>query len=182
MDSRFTNVILKLPTAIYRFWYGFFLGATEQVVLQAPGSLFHSTCLACSALTGCAFVCVCGFSACVCPDTFVRVYYVSSFGENVLAPAVRMMMVSDDCLVECKIDDDDDEDSAGAGEEQLNTPPPPPEFASKAPTPPPKPPTPPAGPAAPTPTRPENRDPYGINQHLKVPALGTIVPLCFPSL
>uniref|UniRef100_A0A667XEW2 Caveolin n=1 Tax=Myripristis murdjan TaxID=586833 RepID=A0A667XEW2_9TELE len=53
-------------------------------------------------------------------------------------------MVSDDCLVECKIDDDDDEDSAGAGEEQLNTPPPPPEFASK------------------------NRDPYGINQHLKV--------------
>ncbi|XP_029912394.1 caveolin-2 [Myripristis murdjan] len=79
-----------------------------------------------------------------------------------------MMMVSDDCLVECKIDDDDDEDSAGAGEEQLNTPPPPPEFASKAPTPPPKPPTPPAGLVAQTPTRPENRDPYGINQHLKV--------------
>ncbi|XP_078144656.1 caveolin-2 [Centroberyx gerrardi] len=54
-----------------------------------------------------------------------------------------MMMVSDDCLVECQIDDEDEDDG---GEEQINTPPPPPEFASKTPTP----------------------DPYGINQHLKV--------------
>uniref|UniRef100_A0A3P9N4R2 Caveolin n=1 Tax=Poecilia reticulata TaxID=8081 RepID=A0A3P9N4R2_POERE len=50
-------------------------------------------------------------------------------------------MVSDDCLVECKIDDSD--------EEQVITPPPPPEFS-------------------PAPTRPVNRDPRGINQHLKV--------------
>ncbi|XP_033484309.1 caveolin-2 [Epinephelus fuscoguttatus] len=84
-----------------------------------------------------------------------------------------MMMVSDDCLVECKIDDDSDEDDGV--EEQINTPPPPPEFASKAstpapksPTPVPKPPTPPTAPATPTPTHPVNRDPYGINQHLKV--------------
>ncbi|XP_074498824.1 caveolin-2 [Sebastes fasciatus] len=77
-----------------------------------------------------------------------------------------MMMVSDDCLVECKIDDDSDED--GEGEEQINTPPPPPEFASKDPTPAPKPPTPPAAPTTPSPPRPVNRDPYGINQHLKV--------------
>ncbi|XP_075951511.1 caveolin-2 [Anarhichas minor] len=76
-----------------------------------------------------------------------------------------MMMVSDDCLVECKIDDDSDE-------EQINTPPPPPEFASKAPSPAPEPLTPPTAPATPmprpTPTFPVNRDPYGINQHLKV--------------
>uniref|UniRef100_A0A3B4UZ93 Caveolin n=1 Tax=Seriola dumerili TaxID=41447 RepID=A0A3B4UZ93_SERDU len=54
-------------------------------------------------------------------------------------------MVSDDCLVECKIDDDSEEDDGGG--EQMNTPPPPPEFASKAPTP---------------------ADPYGINKHLQV--------------
>ncbi|XP_043982620.1 caveolin-2 isoform X2 [Gambusia affinis] len=71
-----------------------------------------------------------------------------------------MMMVSDDCLVECKIDDSDDE--------QVNTPPPPPEFASKASTPAPKDPTPPANSPSPAPTRPVNRDPLGINQHLKV--------------
>uniref|UniRef100_A0A672I417 Caveolin n=1 Tax=Salarias fasciatus TaxID=181472 RepID=A0A672I417_SALFA len=53
-------------------------------------------------------------------------------------------MVSDDCLVECKIDDSDDDD--GAVEEQMTTPPPPPEFASK----------------------PVSRDPNGINRHLKV--------------
>ncbi|KAF6719558.1 Caveolin-2 [Oryzias melastigma] len=69
-----------------------------------------------------------------------------------------MMMVKDDCLVECKIDDSD--------EEQINIPPPPPEFASKAPTP--KPPTPPPEQAPPTPTCPVNRDPKGINRHLKV--------------
>ncbi|XP_028439511.1 caveolin-2 [Perca flavescens] len=78
-----------------------------------------------------------------------------------------MMMVSDDCLVECKIDDDDSDADSG-GEEQINTPPPPPEFASKAATPVPKPPIPPTAPATPTPTCPVNRDPYGINQHLKV--------------
>ncbi|XP_056241287.1 caveolin-2 [Seriola aureovittata] len=79
-----------------------------------------------------------------------------------------MMMVSDDCLVECKIDDDSEEDDGGG--EQMTTPPPPPEFASKAPTPAPKPPSPPTAPAtpAPTPTHPVNRDPYGINKHLQV--------------
>nr|XP_046252647.1 caveolin-2 [Scatophagus argus] len=77
-----------------------------------------------------------------------------------------MMMVSDDCLVECKINDDTDEDDGG--EEQINTPPPPPEFASNASTPAPKAPTPPKASAAPTPTCPVSRDPYGINQHLKV--------------
>ncbi|XP_062248263.1 caveolin-2 isoform X2 [Platichthys flesus] len=77
-----------------------------------------------------------------------------------------MMMVSDDCLVECKIDDDSDEDDGG--EEQMSTPPPPPEFASKSPTPAPEPPTPPAAPVTPTPTRPVSRDPYGINKHLQV--------------
>ncbi|XP_071331650.1 caveolin-2 [Trachinotus anak] len=77
-----------------------------------------------------------------------------------------MMMVSDDCLVECKIDDDSDEDDGGG--EQMNTPPPPPEFASKAPTPAPKAPTPPTVPATPTPPPPVNRDPYGINKHLQV--------------
>ncbi|KAF7210369.1 caveolin-2 [Nothobranchius furzeri] len=76
-----------------------------------------------------------------------------------------MMMVSDDCLVECKIDDSD--------EEQISTPPPPPppEFASKASTPTPKPPTPPAEPTPSTPSTPPcpiNRDPFGINKHLKV--------------
>ncbi|CAJ1055407.1 caveolin-2-like [Xyrichtys novacula] len=88
-----------------------------------------------------------------------------------------MMMVSDDCLVECKIDDDSEE-------EEMKIPPPPPEFASKTSTPGPKPPTPPTAPTTPTPTpkstptpsptpiptppQPVNRDPYGINQHLKV--------------
>ncbi|XP_028266549.1 caveolin-3 [Parambassis ranga] len=81
-----------------------------------------------------------------------------------------MMMVSDDCLVECKIDGDSDEDDRVG--EQINIPPPPPEFASKAPTPTPTPapklPTPPTSPATPVPTRPVNRDPKCINQHLKV--------------
>ncbi|XP_033944123.1 caveolin-2 isoform X1 [Pseudochaenichthys georgianus] len=90
-----------------------------------------------------------------------------------------MMMVSDDCLVECKIDDDSD-DYDDREEEQITTPPPPPEFASKVPTPAPKPPTPSTAPATPTPTHtptstrtpsptlPVNRDPHGINQHLKI--------------
>ncbi|XP_060929956.1 caveolin-2 [Limanda limanda] len=75
-----------------------------------------------------------------------------------------MMMVSDDCLVECKIDDDSDEDDVGG--EQMSTPPPPPEFASESPTPTPPPPTPPTAPV--TPTRPVSRDPNGINKHLEV--------------
>nr|XP_043893687.1 caveolin-2 [Solea senegalensis] len=85
-----------------------------------------------------------------------------------------MMMVSDDCLVECKINDDSDDDDAG-GERMMGTtppPPPPPEFASKTPTPAPKPtpPTPPMPPVTPTttPTPPVSRDPHGINKHLQV--------------
>ncbi|XP_056155883.1 caveolin-2 [Lampris incognitus] len=83
------------------------------------------------------------------------------------------MMVSDDCLVECKIDDDEEEeedDSGGAGEdgeEQINTPPPPPEFASETPTPP-FPSVLATPPATPTQPPPANRDPYGINRHLQV--------------
>ncbi|KAM7404263.1 hypothetical protein PAMP_011629 [Pampus punctatissimus] len=80
-----------------------------------------------------------------------------------------MMMVSDDCLVECRIDDSDEDVGE---EEQINTPPPPPEFASKVSTPSPKPPSPPSANPTPTPTptstHPVSRDPYGINQHLKV--------------
>nr|XP_020452310.1 caveolin-2-like [Monopterus albus] len=57
-------------------------------------------------------------------------------------------MVSDDYLVECKINDDSDENSGGG--EPIDIPPPPPEFASKAPTP------------------VSITDPYGINKHLKV--------------
>lgn len=72
-------------------------------------------------------------------------------------------MVSEDGMVECEIDSDDSDDEAGG--EQINAPPPPPEFASKASTPAPKAPTPPTQPAPPCPV---NRDPYGINQHLKV--------------
>lgn len=76
-------------------------------------------------------------------------------------------MISDECLVECPIDDDDDDDDGD--EEQLAlSAPPPPEFASKAPTPSPKPPTAPATPAPSPPAPPVSRDPYGINQHLKV--------------
>ncbi|KAM8862779.1 caveolin-2 [Spinachia spinachia] len=80
-----------------------------------------------------------------------------------------MMMVSDDCLEECQIDDDSDE-------EHINTPPPPPEFASKTSTPVAVPSTPATAPPTPPlmpppmvpPTRTVNRDPYGINRHLKV--------------
>ncbi|XP_034550750.1 caveolin-2 [Notolabrus celidotus] len=94
-----------------------------------------------------------------------------------------MMMVSDDCLVECKIDDDSEEDNEGEEEEEIKIPPPPPEFASKASTPGPKPPTPPTSTATsihtptptPTPTQPVNRDPYGINQHLKVEVSNVLV-------
>lgn len=91
-----------------------------------------------------------------------------------LQPA-KMMMVSEDGMVECEIDSDDGDDEGGG--EQINAPPPPPEFASKASTPAPKAPTPPtqpatpampAMPATPAPPCPVNRDPYGINQHLKV--------------
>ncbi|XP_036388091.1 caveolin-2 [Megalops cyprinoides] len=60
-------------------------------------------------------------------------------------------MMSDEYLVECKIDDDDDEED----EKLHQTPPPPPQFST---------------PATPQPlvSQPESRDPYGINQHLKV--------------
>ncbi|XP_072305603.1 caveolin-2 [Eucyclogobius newberryi] len=75
-------------------------------------------------------------------------------------------MISDECLVECPIDDDEGEDE---DEEQLVlSAPPPPEFASKEPTPSPKPPTTPATPAPSPPAPPVSRDPYGINQHLRV--------------
>ncbi len=97
-------------------------------------------------------------------SVFVHVHTCEN--KHVSLFLVRMMMVSDDCLVECKIDDDSDEEDGG--EEQINAPPPPPEFASKASTPLPKPPTPPTVPATPAPTCPVSRDPYGINQHLKV--------------
>lgn len=118
-------------------------------------------------------MCVCwcqtrsGEGECLCLTVCAFICHHTGENERVPLPSVRMMMVSDDCLVECKIDDDSDED-VGVGGEQINTPPPPPEFASKAPTPAPKPPTPPTAPAMPSPTCPVNRDPYGINQHLKV--------------
>ncbi|XP_013877206.1 caveolin-2 isoform X1 [Austrofundulus limnaeus] len=85
-----------------------------------------------------------------------------------------MMMVNDDTLVECKIDDSD--------EDEMNTPPPPPppEFASKASTPGPKAPTPPADPATPTPTPAANRDPNGINRHLKVEVSDVLVEPAAP--
>ncbi|XP_020778181.1 caveolin-2 [Boleophthalmus pectinirostris] len=74
-------------------------------------------------------------------------------------------MISDECLVECPIDDDDEDEE----EVQLAfSAPPPPEFASTAPTPSSKPPTAPATPAPSPPAPPVSRDPYGINQHLKV--------------
>jgi len=106
-------------------------------------------------------------------------YLLASESQCILGPSVMMMMVSDDCLVECKIDDDSDEYDDREGE-QITTPPPPPEFASKVQTPASKPPTPSTAPATPTPTHtptstrtpsptlPVNRDPHGINQHLKV--------------
>ncbi|XP_033826252.2 caveolin-2 [Periophthalmus magnuspinnatus] len=71
-------------------------------------------------------------------------------------------MISDECLVECPIDDDEDEVQLAFSA------PPPPEFASKAPTPSPKPPTAPATPAPSPLAPPVSRDPFGINQHLKV--------------
>ncbi|XP_077367950.1 caveolin-2 [Festucalex cinctus] len=78
-----------------------------------------------------------------------------------------MTMAIDDCTLECHISDSDEDDVAG---EQINIPPPPPEFASKATTPvlsahadAPR-----ATQAAPPHAQTVNRDPYGINQHLKV--------------
>ncbi|XP_024914823.1 caveolin-2 [Cynoglossus semilaevis] len=87
-----------------------------------------------------------------------------------------MMMISDDCLVECKISDDSDEDERAGGEHRSTPhPPPPPEFRSKAPTPAPKPPTPPAAvppsvtpTSTPTLTTAVSRDPHGINKHLQL--------------
>ncbi|XP_075882767.1 caveolin-2 [Nelusetta ayraudi] len=82
-----------------------------------------------------------------------------------------MMMVSEDGMVECEIDSDDSSGDDDAGVRRIDAPPPPPEFASKASTPAPKPPTPPTvppTPVPPTPAPPVDRDPYGINRHLKV--------------
>ncbi|XP_018581054.1 caveolin-2 [Scleropages formosus] len=60
-------------------------------------------------------------------------------------------MMSDDYLVECKIDDDEDDDD---DEERLHqTPPPPAQFSSST---------------DPFLSQPETRDPYDINQHLKI--------------
>ncbi|XP_026188844.1 caveolin-2 [Mastacembelus armatus] len=95
--------------------------------------------------------------------------YNSALSKHVL----KMMMVSDDCLVEHKIDDDSGEDDGGG--EEINIPPPPPEFASKAPTPAPKAPTPPTAPTMPPPTHTLTRDPYGINKHLKVEVIKVLV-------
>ncbi|XP_062316350.1 caveolin-2 [Osmerus eperlanus] len=81
-----------------------------------------------------------------------------------------MMMVSDDCLVDCQIDDDE--------EEEIIEVPPPPEFASTPPTPSPvsSSPTPPvSSPSTPPITSPlKNRDPHGINQHLQVDFSGVL--------
>ena len=92
------------------------------------------------------YVCVC---VCVCVCTHL--------------PTV-MMMVSDDCLVDCQIDDDK--------EEEMIEVPPPPEFASTPPTPSPvsfSPTSPVSSPPTPPITSPlKNRDPHGINQHLQV--------------
>ncbi|XP_077398822.1 caveolin-2 [Vanacampus margaritifer] len=79
-----------------------------------------------------------------------------------------MTMATDDCTVECPVSDsDEDDDVAG---EQINIPPPPPEFASKATTPmlSARADAPRATQAAPPHAQTVNRDPYGINQHLKV--------------
>ncbi|XP_077451061.1 caveolin-2 [Stigmatopora argus] len=67
------------------------------------------------------------------------------------------MMVSKACMVECAVSDSNEDDEA---EEEITTPPPPPEFASKAATPLPS--------ALPDTNSNINRDPLGINQHLKV--------------
>lgn len=187
--------ILKMSLHNYQllftdFGMASYLGAKEQVVVQVLSSLLHSTCLQ-SAVQ--VYLCGCW---CVCTGLQIKCEHVNvgqdlpSLHMLTLCPSpcssarMMMMMVSDDCLVECKIDDDSDEDVGG--EEQINTPPPPPEFASKAPTPASKPPTPPPAPATPTPTTtptptptcPVNRDPYGINQHLKVPFHFSLVILC----
>ncbi|KAK7884767.1 hypothetical protein WMY93_027890 [Mugilogobius chulae] len=84
------------------------------------------------------------------------------------------IMISDECLVECPIDDDEDEEQLALSA------PPPPEFASKEPTPSPKPPTAPATPAPSPPAPPVNRDPLGINQHLKVVVSDVLAEPAFP--
>lgn len=134
-----------------------FRGAKEQVVAPELSSLLHLPAISWKTES------VCGFN----PTVSIILCFQSKHLDFILA---GMMMVSDDCLVECKIDDSDEDES---GEDQINVPPPPPEFASKASTPAPAPaphkaPTPPAAPATPAPTPPVSRDPHGINQHLKV--------------
>ncbi|KAJ8399598.1 hypothetical protein AAFF_G00410090 [Aldrovandia affinis] len=59
-------------------------------------------------------------------------------------------MMSDEYLVDCKIDDDEDDEV----EKLHQTPPPPPEFSTATPQ--------------PSLSQLESRDPYSINQHLKV--------------
>ncbi|KAI1890214.1 hypothetical protein AGOR_G00151370 [Albula goreensis] len=65
-------------------------------------------------------------------------------------------MVSDEYLVECKIDDDEEDEEENKLQE---TPPPPPQFSSAMP---------PEFSDMPPLSQLESRDPYGINQHLKV--------------
>ncbi|XP_030623651.1 caveolin-2 [Chanos chanos] len=60
-------------------------------------------------------------------------------------------MMSDEYLVECKIDDDDEEE-----QKLQHSPPPPPQFSTPSITP------------QPSLTHVESRDPYGVNKHLKV--------------
>ncbi|KAG5836033.1 hypothetical protein ANANG_G00250320 [Anguilla anguilla] len=63
-------------------------------------------------------------------------------------------MMSDEYLVDCKLDDDDDDEDEEALEKLQQTPPPPPEFSTPSPY--------------PSLSQLESRDPYGVNQHLKV--------------
>lgn len=68
-------------------------------------------------------------------------------------------MMSDEYLVECKIDDDDDDDDYGVQKIQPS-PPPPPQFSSS-----------PSITPQPTLIHVDIRDPCGVNKHLKVSAL-----------
>lgn len=169
----FKNGVLKLPAAIYRFWTDFFFGRLKNRWKCQSSARFYTGLQSAG-----------GVSLSVCGLNLVGFNNSAWFKcKHLHLLLAKMMMVSDDCLVECKIDDSDEDDG---GEEQINTPPPPPEFASKSSTPAPKAPTPPGAlttPRAPTPpiapappaapptpaaTRPVSRDPRGINQHLKV--------------
>ncbi|MFT7801003.1 caveolin-2-like [Arapaima gigas] len=71
-----------------------------------------------------------------------------SEASQVADKKINSNMMSDDYLVECKLDDDDDEE-----EELQQTPSPPPQFSSSMDS---------------YLSQAETRDPYGINQHLKI--------------